>query len=128
MSHKSKGINAERDLVHMFWKVGWGSCRIAGSGSMKYPSPDIIAAKKTRRLAIECKVTKDNYKHLEKKGIEELKGFARLFDAEPYIAVKFKGNEWFFIKTGDLKEKGGSFRVDLELANDKGIGFESLII
>ena len=95
---------------------------------MRYPSPDIIAANKTRRLAIECKVTKDNYKHIKKKEIEDLKEFARLFGAETYIAVKFKGNKWFFIKTEDLKEKGSSFRVDLELANDKGVVFESLIV
>lgn len=44
MSHKSKGINAEREIIHLFWSMpGWTACRVAGSGSMKYPSPDVIA-------------------------------------------------------------------------------------
>ena len=128
MSRKSKGINAERELIHLFWATsGWGALRIAGSGSMKYPSPDILATNKSRRLAIECKTTKDSYKHLEKREIEELKEFAMLFDAEAYIAVKFKGNEWFFVKMDDLKEKENSFRVDLELVKEKGLVFDGLI-
>ena len=60
MSTKSKGINAERQLIHMFWSVKWTACRIAGSGSSKYPSPDIIAANRARKLAIEAKITKEH--------------------------------------------------------------------
>jgi len=127
MSYKSKGINAERNLVHLFWSSGWASMRVAGSGSMHYPSADILATNKLRRLAIECKATKDNYKHFEKQGIKELETFANFFDAEAYIAVKFKGKEWFFVKTTDLEEKEKSFRVDLELLGKKGITFEELI-
>ena len=53
MSRKSKGINAERDLIHKFWGTGkWSAVRIAGSGSMKYPSADILATNKLRTLAI----------------------------------------------------------------------------
>ena len=59
MSRKSKGINAERDLIHKFWNVeGWSAVRVAGSGSMKYPSADVLATNKLRRLAIECKTSK----------------------------------------------------------------------
>ena len=51
MSTKSKGTNAERELIHAFWGKGYAAIRSAGSGSMKYPSPDIIAAKKGKRFA-----------------------------------------------------------------------------
>ena len=47
MSLKSKGINAERELIHKFWGVGWGAVRVAGSGSMRYPSSDILAANRS---------------------------------------------------------------------------------
>ena len=58
MSTKSKGSNAERELIHMFWSKGFAAIRSAGSGSMKYPSPDLLVAKNNKILAIECKITK----------------------------------------------------------------------
>ena len=52
---KAKGINAERELVHLFHKFGWSAVRIAGSGSSKYPCPDVLAGNGFRRIAIEAK-------------------------------------------------------------------------
>ena len=69
MSLKSKGINAERELVHMFWSKNWACLRIAGSGSSRYPSPDVLVSNKLRRLAIECKITKEQKKYFERKEI-----------------------------------------------------------
>ena len=89
MSRKSKGINAERDLIHKFWANKWASVRIAGSGSMRYPSADILATNKLRKLAIECKTSKDASKYIEKEDIEQLREFAELFNSEAYVAVKF---------------------------------------
>ncbi|MEK6876076.1 MAG: Holliday junction resolvase Hjc, partial [Nanoarchaeota archaeon] len=91
MSLKSKGINAERELVHMFWAKDWACLRIAGSGSSRYPSPDLLAGNKLRRLAVECKVTKEKSKYFDKESISSLRKFADVFGAEPWVAVKFKG-------------------------------------
>ena len=55
---KRKGTNAERDLIKLFWSVGWAAVRVAGSGSMQFPSPDLLVGNKIRRLAIEVKTTK----------------------------------------------------------------------
>ena len=56
MSRKSKGINAERELIHIFWKTkSWAACRVAGSGAIKYPAPDVLAGNGNILLAIECK-------------------------------------------------------------------------
>jgi Holliday junction resolvase len=52
---KIKGSNAERELLRMFWASSWACIRSAGSGSMHFPSPDLLAANKIRRLAIEVK-------------------------------------------------------------------------
>ena len=60
MSSKAKGSNAERDLVHKFWGEMFACVRVAGSGSMKYPSPDIIASRDGITIALECKTTKKN--------------------------------------------------------------------
>ena len=128
MSLKSKGINAERDLLHKFWNVGsWCAVRIAGSGSMKYPSADVLASNKLRKLAIECKITKESKKYFEKREIEALKGFADMFGAEPWIAVKFKGCDWYFVSLEDLVETNRTFVVDSDIAKRKGILFEEII-
>ena len=127
MSLKSKGINAERELVHMFWAKEWACLRIAGSGSNRYPSPDVLVSNKLRRLAIECKTTKDQKKYFEKNEILSLKKFADVFGAEPWIAVKFKGQNWYFISTEDLKETEKGFMVDAGLSKNKGLLFEELI-
>ena len=126
MSLKSKGINAERELVHMFWGKEWACLRIAGSGSNRYPSPDVLVGNKLRRLAIECKTTKDQKKYFEKREIEALKKFADVFGAEPWIAVKFKGHDWYFIMVEDLKETEKGFMASAEIAKSKGLLFEEL--
>ena len=128
MSTKSKGTNAERDLIHQFWENGFAAIRSAGSGSMRYPSPDILAAKEGKIIALEVKITKNNSKYFEREEILALRGFSRLFKAEPFIAIKFKKEKWWFLKLDNLIEKEKSFMANLDLAKNKGISFESLII
>lgn len=127
MSTKSKGINAERELIHLFWSSGWSAVRVAGSGSSKYPSPDILASNSIQRLAIEAKITKEQYKHFTAKEIDELKEFSVKFGAEAWIAVKFKGDSWFFLKIEDLKSTGGNYSISIKLAENKGLSFDTLI-
>lgn len=128
MSHKSKGIGAERELIHKFWATHkWVAVRIAGSGSMKYPSADILATNKLRKLAIECKTTKDQKKYFTKEEIKQFKLFAERFGAEPWIAIKFKGIEWLFLPLDEITEIKKCFLVDAEIAKRKGVLFEELI-
>ena len=127
MSLKSKGINAERDLIHKFWAVNWAASRIAGSGSIKYPAPDIIAGNTLRKVVVECKVTKNSCQYFSKKEIEELKYFGEAFGAEPWVAIKFDRDRWYFLTLEDLKDSGKSFSVNKELAKFKGLSFEEFI-
>ena len=127
MSLKSKGINAERELVHMFWDKNFACHRIAGSGSNKYPCPDLLVGNRLRRLAIECKVTKDHKKYFEKGDIYALKNFAEIFGAEPWIAIKFKDHEWYFVSLEDIAETKKSFIIDVDTAKNRGLLFEELI-
>jgi len=127
MSVKSKGLNAERELIHRFWSTkSWSAVRVAGSGSMRYPSADILAANKLRRLAIECKITKEQKKYFEKREIRDLKKFANIFGAEPWIAIKFKGCDWYFVSLEDLIETDKCFVVDVQKAKRCGLLFEEL--
>ena len=104
MNKKKKGSDAERDLIHMFWKEGWAAARVAGSGSMKYPSPDIIAGKNGFLYVIECKITSSERQYFDKKEIESLKKFAKITAALAYVAVKFKGITWKFYPLTSIKE------------------------
>lgn len=127
MSRKSKGINAERELIHAFWASRWAALRVAGSGSSKYPSPDVLAGNGSRRIAIECKSSKGMVKYLTSKEVSELQEFAKIFGAEPWIGMRFDDMKWYFLSLDDLKNSGSSFSASVELVKRKGLRFEELI-
>ena len=127
MSHKSRGINAERDLIHKFWGSGWAAVRAAGSGSSQFPSPDVVASNNVRKLAIEAKLTTEKKKYFTKKEINELQYFSEKFGAEAWVAVKFYHQPWWFLTIEDLEETGASYGVDLPLAERRGLSFEDII-
>ena len=124
VKRKSKGSNAERELIHLFWKNKWAAMRAA---STKHPCPDIIAGNNLRRYAIECKVTKDIRQYFTKNEIKELKEFANLFGAIPLIAIKFNNVNWFFFGLEDLRETEQNYVVSLKEANTKGLLFKDII-
>ena len=127
MSVKSKGINAERDLIHKFWSENVPAIRVAGSGSSKYPSPDILAGTRTRKFAIEAKTTKEDKKYLTKEEVNDLKKFSDMFGAEPLVAVKFKATEWLFLPLTEIIETKKCFLIEKTTTKKKGILFEELI-
>ncbi len=124
---KAKGSNAERELIHKFWAAGWSAVRVAGSGSSHYPSPDIVAGNRLRKLVIECKATKKKYQYVEKDQVEQLKQFSNIFGAESWIGVRFNNKEWYFLMLEDLQDSGKTFAITPELAKNKGLLFEEMI-
>lgn len=128
MSSKSKGSNAERELIHLFWQTGtWAACRVAGSGSSQYPSADIIASNSKRRIIIEAKVTKEQSKYFDNEEIAQIREFISKFGAEAWIAVKFKGCCWYFLPLDSLEKAKNSFMISSEMAKTKGLTFEELV-
>ncbi len=113
MSRKSKGINAERELVHMLRASNFACIRVAASGATKYCSPDLIAGNKDKKFVIECKVTKDDKKYLDNQEVLELNEFAQQFGAVAYIAVKFLNRGWGFYEINDLENSGKMFAADI---------------
>lgn len=127
MSTKSKGTRYERELIHMFYNTNtWIASRMAGSGSIPLPSPDLLAGYKNRSLAIECKAIKNPYYHFNKTKIKELIDFSDRFGAEPWLAIRFDNKGWFFLTPEDLKTSPKGHSVSLKLAGEKGIKFEKL--
>lgn len=127
MNTKAKGTAGERELVKFFNEVGWGCIRIAGSGSSRYPSPDILAGNAIRRLAIECKVTKDKNKYFLPEEVEQLRTFSQNFGAEAWIGIKFSGEPWYFLMLEDLENTGVNFGASIELAKRRGLTKEELL-
>ncbi len=111
---KTKGSIFERQLITMFWNEGWAASRIAGSGSTKYFSPDIIAGKERRIIVIEAKTTIEKQKYLTKTEVEELKEYAKIMGAESWISVKFKNNNIKFVSTNNVKTTKKSIIVKEE--------------
>lgn len=127
MHAKAKGSNAERELIHMFWDKGWASVRAAGSGSVQYPCPDLVASNATRTLAIECKSSGDLNRHLPRQQVEDLITFAKMFGAEPWIGARFNDMKWAFFSPDDLRKTGTGFSVSVRMVKEKGLTFEQLI-
>ncbi len=127
MSSKSKGSKAERELLHLFWSRGIGCLRSAGSGSMKYPGPDLIASNKVRTLAIECKSTKQNKKYLDEEDIKQLKEFCEIFGAEPWFAVRYARKDWLFLSLDDIEKTGNGYVIDVKVAQRRGLLIDELI-
>ncbi|MBI1968975.1 Holliday junction resolvase [Candidatus Woesearchaeota archaeon] len=124
---KAKGTNAERELVKLFNEAGWSCIRVAGSGSSKYPAPDILAGNALRRVAIECKITKEQKKYFPHDEIEQLRLFSSRFGAESWIGVKFPGEPWHFVLLEDLEDTGTCRAVSVELAKRKGLNMEAFL-
>lgn len=128
MSLKSKGINAERELIHFFWENGWSAIRCAGSGSMKYPCPDILAGNNLRKIGIECKSTSIDKQYFTKKEIFELQQFCNIFGAECWVAIRFPKKQWFFISVEDLIENKSSYSINYERAKLRGLELKDMVL
>lgn len=120
MGAKTKGTGAERELIHKLWALGWTACRVAGSGSMLYPSPDIIASKDKRHLAIECKTTGKDYQYFDVKEIKELMEFSKKSGAEPWLGIRFSREAWLFIHPSELIMTKNQFGIARKKAKEKG--------
>ena len=127
MKNKKRGSNAERELFDALWKNGFTVARVAGSGSTSMPSCDLLAAKASKKYAIECKITIDDKKYISKKQISELKTFANGFGLKSIIAVRFFRKGWFFLSPGTMEQKGKSFFISYERAKKVGKTFEQFI-
>jgi holliday junction resolvase Hjr len=127
MNTKSKGTQFERELIKLFCTNNWFAIRAAGSGSSRYPSPDILAGNCSRKLAIECKRIKGRNLYLPKKEINQLREFSSGFGAEAWLAVHFGKKDPVFLMLEDLKETAKGYGVSVDLARTKGLLFEEVV-
>jgi len=128
LTTKAKGSRAERELLHLFWKNSWGCIRVAGSGSVPLPVPDLLAGNGKKWYAIECKSIGSQSKFLYPEKVNEVIEFAKVFGAEPVLAMRFDHKGWFFLDPRMLeKTKSDNYNVTYNLCLEKGKKFEEMI-
>lgn len=123
------GSREERELVKMLWDANCAAMRApASGGATKKPLPDVIAGNGTIYLAIEVKSSSLERIYINSEKIDGLKEFSKIFGAKPYIGVKFLRKKWRFICLEDLhKTKNNNYRVNMDLAFDKGLDFDEIL-
>lgn len=126
---KGKGTAAENELIHKFWETNsWVCVRVAGSGSTKYPSPDLLASRGDKKIVMEVKVVNGVKKYFTGQEIRDLNYFADKFGAEAWVGVKFQENQWFFITSSELDiSKNENYSISLIDMKRKGFLFEEMI-
>ena len=125
---KGKGTVAERELIHDFWEQGWACVRVAGSGSSKYPSPDILAGNGERRYVMEVKTVNAYKKYFTRQEIDELNIFSQRFGAQAWVGIKFKEAQWFFLPTSELPQtEGENYVIDVVTMKRTGFTFDDIV-
>jgi len=132
MSNKSKGSNAERELVALFTENGWRAVRVAGSGVNDESPCDIIAGKIGHKgYTVEAKSSKGKYVYIKKSQIEDFILFTNIIGLKPVIALRFTYEGWLFINPEQLDDSGKSFVISRKkakkVAQKFGQFFESSI-
>jgi len=112
---REKGTRVERELINLLWENGFAAVRVAGSGSMSFPCPDVVASNGKIVLAFEVKTRSKLPLYLTYQEVKELVMFSNLFGAEPYIALRMPRKGWFFIEVKSLARTSKGFRVDEEI-------------
>ena len=125
---KAKGTAAENELVHNFWDNEWVCIRVAGSGSTKYPAPDILASNGYKKIVMEVKTVNATKKYFTRQEIKDLEYFGEKFGAESWVGVKFSENQWFFLPSSELDETPSeNYVVDLIKMKRSGFTFDEMI-
>lgn len=127
MGNKEKGSAAERELLHMLWQSGFACVRVAGSGSTTELSCDLIAGKKNKKFAVECKTCQDKKRYLDTEQIQDLLKFSEILGLKPIIAVKFNHKGWWFISPEHLENTGKGLAISFEDISKKGNSFEEFV-
>ena len=118
-----KGYLAEWQLTHKLSEMGFMVVRTPRSGRINLASPDIIAAKNSRLIVIECKSRKSGFK-VPPEQLDELREWKVKARAKAYIGWKVARRGWFFLKLNDVIKNGGN--IGKKFLEKKAIGIEKL--
>ncbi len=122
----SKGARAERELMVLLQVEGYSVMRSAGSG-VNSITPDIIAVKKGKGLAFECKAWEKTNITFEREKINVLKAWEENTMMETFVGWRSNGYGWLFVKLGELAPTGKGYIITRRNALSIGRGFEGML-
>jgi Holliday junction resolvase len=111
----------------MLWQKGFACVRVAGSGSTTELACDLIAGKKERKFAIECKTCKKSKRYLNPEQMKDLLEFSEILGLTPIVAIKFNHKGWWFIEPEKLENTGKVLAMSVEEIAKKGVSFEDFV-
>lgn len=121
MPRYNKGANAERELIKILDKEGFAVLRVAGSGVNPIPCPDVVALKKGRIIAFECKAKKGEYLSIAHAQLEEEIDWSEKAGAEFIVAWKVPRKGWLFFKAEDFRKTDKFYMIKLDEAKKAAI-------
>ncbi len=124
MTRYAKGANAERELIKLLFERGFAVARVAGSGVSSLPSPDIIALKPGKQLAMECKAWSQAYLSIPLQQMDELSSWARVSGTEMFVAWKVPHKGWFFLQEKHFTKNPKFYVVSRKKAEKQGLPIE----
>lgn len=127
MVYHGKGANAERELMRLFFNAGFSVVRIAGSGTSPLPAPDIIALRKGRIIAVECKARKAKNLAIAVQQMQELLQWSKRAGAQAFVGWRVPHKDWLFLRPKQLHNTGKFFLISLKDAMQKGKSLKEVI-
>ncbi|MEM7816302.1 MAG: Holliday junction resolvase Hjc [Candidatus Aenigmatarchaeota archaeon] len=118
-----KGYLGERELLYKLYDKGYVVLRSPRSGRIGLPTPDIVAIKKSKVYAIECKSRNIAFV-VPKEQLNQLKEWVEKAGARAYIAWKIPRKGWKFISLEDAIKNNG--RISNRFCNLVGKNFEDI--
>ncbi len=119
MQRYAKGARGERELINLFYSLGFSVIRSAGSG-VNSISPDIIAIKNGKGISLECKAWDSTSVAIEPEKWLALSEWQRNTLMDTYIAWRMSGEGWYLVRLDEMSRNEKSYSVTMKKA--KAIG------
>ncbi|MCX8194800.1 MAG: Holliday junction resolvase Hjc [Candidatus Micrarchaeota archaeon] len=121
-----KGARAERELVAFFSSHGFAVIRAAGSG-VNSLSPDLLAFKRGKQYAIECKSWDRKSLSFEKERVRQMADWEETTGITYLIGWRVSREGWCLFPIHLLEEQEKTFTITLSKAKLAGRKPEELV-
>jgi len=110
LSNYAKGARTERELLAIFSNKGYSVIRSAGSG-VNALSPDIIAVKQGKLIAVECKAWNKSSLALDKEQYEKLQEWQNNSGFATFVGWRMNGSGWYFIRLEEFEKGQNAYNI-----------------
>ena len=115
MTRYTKGARSERELLSILHDNGYSVVRSAGSG-VNSISPDLVAVKKGRGLAFECKAWDSTSLSIDPDKYRSLEEWRDNAGMDTYIAWRMNGEGWFFMRLDEMTRTEKNYTITMKIA------------